>query len=302
MTFGSQVGDTDAQTMIDLCMDRGINFFDTSNNYNHGRSEQMLGRALRDRRDQVVLASKVFNRMGDGPQQRGLSRPAIVRAVEASLRRLQTDYLDIYYLHAPDYETPMEETMAAMNQLVQEGKIRFIGASNYASWQLCRLHWIADRQGTATVEISQPMYNLLARGIEQEFLPACAALGVSTVVYNPLAGGLLTGKHRRQAPARGTRFHQNEYYQQRYWHDANFDAVDVLAQVARRNNRSLVSVALNWLLHHTPTDCVILGASCVDQMRQNIDALDEGPLPPEVIAACDQVWGTLRGITPKYNR
>jgi aryl-alcohol dehydrogenase-like predicted oxidoreductase len=149
------------------------------------------------------------------------------------------------------------------------------------------------------------MYNLLARGIETEYLPMCGELGVSTVVYNPLAGGLLTGKHRPQAPLAGTRFELPQYarmYRDRYWHPAQFVAVDQLRAAAGAAGRSLVSLALNWLLHHTPADCVILGATGVEQLRDNLDALADGHLPDDLLAACDRVWEQLRGVTPKYNR
>lgn len=302
MTFGSQIDPGEARSMVDMSIERGIHFFDTANSYNAGKSEEILGAALKDRRDRVVLASKVFNKMGDGSDDRGLSRSAILKAVEGSLRRLQTDYLDIYYLHAPDYEIPLEETLGAMDQLVRSGKVRCIGASNYASWQLCQMHWIAHAHGWSGIPVSKPMYNLLARGIEQEFLPACAALDVSTIVYNPLAGGLLTGKHQPQQPIPGTRFENNPQYTTRYWHAATFAAVAELSQIARSADRTLTSVALNWLLHHTTTDCVILGASRLEHLAQNIQVCDEGPLPEAVVEACDQVWKKLRGASPTYNR
>lgn len=302
MTFGSQVDLSEAKAMVDTCLEKGINFLDTANAYNGGRSEDMLGTLLKGRRDQVVLASKVFNRMRDGPEDQGLSRNAIARAVDESLRRLQTEYLDIYYMHAPDYNVQLEETMEAMDELVRQGKIRYIGASNYASWQLCRLHSIAESAGLATVPVSQPMYNLIARGIEQEFLPACEELDVATIVYNPLAGGLLTGKHQRHTTIPGTRFDSNEQYQNRYWHDANFEAVDHLSEIARGSKRTLISLALNWLLHHSASDCLILGASCADQLVQNVNVCEDGPLSDDVVKACDEVWKTLRGVTPIYNR
>ena len=146
------------------------------------------------------------------------------------------------------------------------------------------------------------MYNLLARGIEQEYVPFCKTYGVSMIVYNPLAGGLLTGKQHREQPLEGTRFDKNQMYLDRYWHPAYFDAVDQLAESARNAGRSLVDFSLSWLLHHTATDCIILGASKVEQLEQNLDVFDKQPLPAEAIAVCDSVWRGLRGITPKYNR
>jgi aryl-alcohol dehydrogenase-like predicted oxidoreductase len=150
--------------------------------------------------------------------------------------------------------------------------------------------------------VTQPMYNLLARGIEQEYLPMCKRFGVSTCVYNPLAGGLLTGKQQIGAPISGTRFDSNQMYLDRYWHPAYFEAVDELKKVADAAGRSLVSLALNWLLHHTATDCVILGASRLEQLKQNMTAISEGALTADTLAACDRVWQKLRGVTPQYNR
>jgi aryl-alcohol dehydrogenase-like predicted oxidoreductase len=167
MTFGAQTDAATAGAMVDLCLERGINFFDTANLYNNGAAETILGQALRGRRDRVVLASKIAGKMGPAPDQSGLSRAAVIREVEASLRRLQTDYLDLCYLHWPDYAVPLEETLAAMSELVHAGKVRHLGVSNYASWQVCRLLWLAELNGLPAVGVAQPICNLLSRGIEQ---------------------------------------------------------------------------------------------------------------------------------------
>lgn len=302
MTFGGQTDQATADQMVAMCLDRGVNFFDTANSYNQGQSEVILGKALKGRRDRVVLASKVANKVGPGPDQVGLSAAAITRAIEESLRRLQTDYLDIYYLHHPDRTVPLEESLGAIDRLVREGKVRQIGASNYAAWQMCRMLWLADQKKFRPVGVTQPMYNLLARGIEQEFLPMCREFGITTVVYNPLAGGMLTGKQKFEAPLTGTRFDKNQSYLDRYWHEANFTALQELDQVAKKAGRSLVSLALNWVLHHSPANCVILGASRLAQLEENLDAIAEGALPAEAVAECDRLWGRLRGSSPKYNR
>jgi aryl-alcohol dehydrogenase-like predicted oxidoreductase len=302
MTFGSQTDGATAARMIGRCLDAGVNFFDTANVYNRGQSEILLGEALKGRRQQVVLASKVRGKMGDGPDRSGLSRAAILRAVDDSLRRLGTDYLDIYYLHQPDYDVPLEESLQALDELVRQGKVRYPASSNYSGWQVARMLWIAEQRGYLPAVITQPMYNLLARGIEQEYLPMAKEFGVSSVVYNPLAGGLLTGKQPREAPLAGTRFDKNQLYLGRYWHSACFDAVGELQQVAQRAGRSMVSLALNWLLHHTAADCLILGASRIEQLEDNLQAMNDGPLAGETVAACDAVWAKLRGVTPKYNR
>jgi len=303
MTFGKQVDERTASSMVDLCLERGINFIDTANVYTAGASETILGRILQGRREKVILATKVGNRVGDQPDEVGLSKQAIQRQIDASLRRLQTDYVDLYYLHQPDASTPLEETLTAVDQLVRAGKVRAVGASNYSAWQACRLRWIADASGYLPVTVMQPMYNLLARNIEAEFLPMCRALGLATVVYNPLAGGLLTGKHMaHQEPASGTRFDGNAVYRDRYWRSENFAAVDRLQTTARAENRSVISIALNWLLHHTPIDCVILGASSLDQLKANLDAAEQGPCSEEVLAACRDVWQSVRAISPIYHR
>jgi 1-deoxyxylulose-5-phosphate synthase len=302
MTFGGQTGEADALRMVDLCLDSGVNFFDTANVYNRGASETILGKALKGRRQRVVLASKVRGKMGDAPDQQGLSGAAISRAIEESLKRLQTDYLDLYYLHLPDYETPLEETLQAMQALVASGKVRHVACSNYAAWQMCQILWIAGKRGFPPVRVSQPMYNLLARGIEQEFLPFAKEFQIATVCYNPLAGGLLTGKHALAAPLQGSRFDGNRMYLDRYWHAQDFDAVEAVREIARRAGRSMVSVSLNWLLHHTAMTSVILGASRTEQLEENLAAVEQGPLDQETVAALDQVWERLRGVSPKYNR
>src|ERR1700675_893315 len=302
MTFGSQTDEDSATRMINLCNESGINFLDTANVYNKGASEEMLGRVMGSRRRNFVLASKVRNKMGDAPDLVGLSRPAILRAIDDSLRRLRTDYLDLYYLHLPDYSVPIEESLDAMNEVVKQGKVRYLASSNYSAWQMTEMCWIVERKGYQAPWVAQPMYNLIARGIEQEYLPMCKHFGVSNIVYNPLAGGLLTGKHKRDAPIPGTRFDKNKMYLDRYWHQADFDAVDQLSQIAQKAGRSLLSMSLNWLYHHTATDCIILGASRVEHLEQNLAALRDGPLAAETVQACDQVWAELRGPTPKYNR
>lgn len=302
MTFGAQTDESVAASMVDACLEAGINFVDTANKYNEGRSEEILGRILKGRRDRVILASKVFGKMGDASDQSGLSAAAIARAAEDSLRRLQTDHLDLYYLHQPDYGVPLQETLIAMDKLVRAGKIRYVAASNYAAWQVCQGLWIANSNDLAPLSVMQPMYNLLARGIEQEFLPMCKEFGLGTVVYNPLAGGLLTAKHRPAGPIAGTRFDGNQQYLDRYWKAGNFELVERLKAVAQQHGRSLVSVALNWILHHSPVDCLILGASQMEHLTQNLAAATEGPLAPEVVTACEDVWQTARGDTPVYNR
>ncbi|MEP6536985.1 MAG: aldo/keto reductase [Bryobacteraceae bacterium] len=302
MTFGGQADQAASTSMIDYCLENGVNFIDTANVYNEGKSEVLLGNALKGRRNRVILASKVRGPMGPGADEGGLSKKAILRAVEDSLKRLGTDHLDIYYLHRPDYDVPVQESLEAMDHLRRQGKIRFVASSNYSGWQVGQMYCISERQSYQPPRISQPMYNLLARGIEQEYLPMCKEYGVSTVVYNPLAGGLLTGKQHRETPVEGSRFDGNQMYLDRYWHPAYFDAVDKLKAIAAEAGRSMVSLSLNWLQHHTAADCIILGASTLEHLTNNLREMQDGPLAPETLKACDEVWQNLRGVTPNYNR
>ncbi len=302
MTFGGQTDEPTAARMIDICIDRGINFFDTANAYNKGQSEVILGNILKGRRNGLILASKVGMKTGEQPDASPLSRKSILANLDATLGRLQTEYLDVYYFHLPDYEAPLEESLEAMHQAVKAGKVRYAGTSNFAAWQVTRALWISETKGFPAPYVSQPMYNLLARGIEQEYIPCCQQLGVSMIVYNPLAGGLLTGKQNRERPLPGTRFDANQMYLDRYWHPAYFDAVDELQGIAQKAGRSVIDMALNWLLFHTAADCVILGASKIAQLEQNLDVFEKAPLDAETVAACDRVWQNLRGVTPKYNR
>jgi 1-deoxyxylulose-5-phosphate synthase len=302
MTFGKQTDQALSTRLVDQCIDAGINFFDTANAYSYGVAETILGNALKGRRDGVVLASKVGFQASGAPGDSGLKRETILKAIDLSLQRLQTDYLDLYYLHVPDWTTPIDESLAAMDQVLRAGKVRYLASSNYAGWQVVEMHWMSQQRGFQAPHISQPMYNLLARGIEQEYLAMCRRFEVSTVVYNPLAGGLLTGKHHAERPIPGTRFDANQLYLDRYWHPAYFEAVDELKAIAAAGGRTIVDMALNWVLHHTAADCAIIGASTEAQLAQNLEAMERGPLPADVVTACDGVWNRLRGITPKYNR
>ena len=304
MTFGSQVSEAGAARMVDYALDRGVNFFDTANVYNGGVSEEITGRVLGARRPRVVLATKVRGVMGKGDDSYGgLGRPAIRRAIDASLRRLGTDYIDVYYLHMPDRDAPIEDTLQEMDDLRQEGKIRWIGTSNYAAWQMAEMDSQMKRAGVTPPKVAQPMYNALARGIEQEYLAFTSRFRVSNVCYNPLAGGLLSGKQSFESgPIPGTRFDGNKMYLERFWHSAYFRAVDALKRVASGLGISLTELALRWVCNRPGVQSVILGASKQEHLVQNIDASQRDPLPGEVLEKCDDVWRELRGPTPQYNR
>lgn len=303
MTFGSQTDEATAVRIIDRCLDAGINFLDTANVYNQGQAETILGRALAGRRQKIVLATKVRGKMEHAPDETGLSRAAIHKALDSSLRRLKTDYVDIYYLHQPDYGVSVEETLAALDDVVRAGKVRYSAVSNYAAWQVCDIHSISQRSGFNPPYISQPMYNLLARAIEEEYLPFCKRFGVAVVPYNPLAGGLLTGKHASdRGPVAGTRFDGNRLYLDRYWHEDYFAAVEELKTVAHGAGKTLVELSFQWLLSQPLVDSIILGASRLEQLEENLKACKNGNLDATTLQRCDAVWKRLRGVTPKYNR
>jgi 1-deoxyxylulose-5-phosphate synthase len=303
MTFGSQVDKPAAQGMVAMCIANGVNFFDTANVYNQGASEEILGQVLGGQRKDVIVATKVRGRMQGPGEYEGLSKESIRVALEHSLRRLGTDYIDLYYLHQPDYNTPIEETLETMDALRREGKIRYAGASNYSAWQLCEMHWICEKNGWQPPLVAQPMYNLLARGIEQEYLSFTRRFDVANVCYNPLAGGLLSGKQsQEQGPLANTRFDGNAMYLNRYWHKQYFDAVEELRRIAKDAGFTLVQLAIAWLMQREGAGCIILGASRAEQLRENLAAMQATPLAPAAVEACDGVWNRLRGPLPVYNR
>ncbi len=305
MTFGGQVDGVTAAAMVARCRDAGVTMFDTANAYNAGVSEQLLGAAVAPFRDEVLIASKVFNPMGDGPDDRGLSRVAVDKALDATLRRLGTDHLDLYYLHAPDRHVPLEETLGAMADAVAAGKVRSVGMSNYAAWQLAEARCLTERNGWPPVHVSQPMYNLLSRRVEDEYAEFSERYQMHDIVYNPLAGGLLTGKHTDPGrPEPGSRFGSElgEMYRGRYWNAVQFEAVAALRDVAGQAGLTLVELAFRWLLSRPLVDAVLIGASRLDQLETNLAAADGPPLGSDVLAACDDVWARLRGAAPSYNR
>lgn len=288
MTFGRQADEAESRKIVDAAFAAGITHFDTANVYNAGLSEEILGRCLRGRSG-FSVASKVGSKTSD-PNE-GLRRDHVLRSCDASLKRLGLERIDLFYMHQPDYGTPIEETLGAMESLVKSGKVAKVGASNYAAWQLMQM--------LETVSVVQPMYNLLAREIERELLPMCRTFGLDVLVYNPLAGGLLTGKHLPGAPAPGTRFDGNELYRKRYWNEAMFRAVAELRQVASEGGRSLLQLALQWAKAQGVG--MLLGATSARQLEEAAAAI-EGTLDPAALQACDEVYARLQGPIPKYNR
>lgn len=300
MTFGSRVDDADARWMVDACLAMGVTHFDTANTYNAGDSERMLARTLAGRRDEVTIATKVRQPVGDEPG--GLRPEQIARAIDASLERLATDHVELYYLHQPDDDVPISETLGAMAALVEAGKVGAIAVSNYAAWQVADIHALGERHGWPRVHVAQQMYNLIARGLDDEYAAFAVDHDMVTVAYNPLAGGLLAGRYRfDDRPPPGTRF-TAPGYRQRYWSQRQFDAVAALARVAADAGMTLPQLALRWMRSRPIVDVVLIGASTREQLQENLQAVHQEPLSDEVMAACDGVWDELKGPVPRYNR
>ena len=287
-TFGRTCDAARTASILDAALDEGINTVDTSDSYSAGQSEEYIGRAIAPRRDDWVVMTKFASPMGEGPHTKGASRGYIRKAVDASLRRLGTDYIDVYQVHRPDENTPIEETMAALHDLVTEGKVRYIGCSNYASWQVARSNEIATRYGWTPFVSSQPAYNLLNRGIEAEHVPACLEYGVGLIPYSPLAGGFLTGKYRRgEGAPEGTRY-AGSPMADRMLNDRNFDRLDALEGFARDRAITMTQLAIGWLAAQPVTSTVIIGATNPEQVRENATCADVH-LSADDLAALDQI-------------
>jgi aryl-alcohol dehydrogenase (NADP+) len=285
MTFGLQCDEPASVSILDRAAEGGIDFIDSSDVYplggdltTVGRTEEILGRWLHGRRDRFVLATKCFGRTGPSPIDGGNSRRHIFAAIEASLRRLQTDYIDLYQLHGFDTATPIDETLGALDDLVHQGKVRYIGCSNFLTYQLVRAIGRSETLGLARFDSVQPRYNLLFRQVERELLPFCGEEGVGVIPYNPIAGGLLSGKHRRDdSPAKGGRFtlgSAGRMYQGRYWHEREFDTVERLLAIANEAGVSLVTLSVAWVLANEAITAPIVGASNPDQLAASLDAAE----------------------------
>lgn len=288
MMFGGPTGEEESIRIIHRALDLGINFVDTANMYAGGESERITGKALQGKRDQVVLATKVRYPVGEGPNDGGLSRYHILNAVEASLRRLGTDHVDLYYLHLPDYDTPLEESLSAMDDLVRAGKVRYIGCSNFYAWQICKGLWLSDRRGLASFACVQPLYNIVNRDAEVEILPLCREEGLGVVTYSPLARGVLSGKYLPgggvpdgSRAARGDkRLHETELREE------NFAVAARLKALAEAKGCKLTQLALAWVLANPIVTCPILGPRTMEQLEDNIGCL-EVTITPEDEAAID---------------
>ena len=302
MVFGHQTDKAEAFAIMDAAADAGVTFFDTSDAYPIGTAavaitEEIVGEWLAQRpRDSIVLATKCFFSMGSDPNAGGLSRLHILQAVDASLRRLRTDYIDLYQTHAPDPATPIEETMQALDDLVRWGKVRYVGASNYAAWQLAGSLLASDRSGVGRYQCLQPRYNLLHREIEQDLLPLCRQEGLGVIPYNPLAGGFLTGKYASPADLRpGTRFTlcgTAKMYQDRYWDDPHFREVHRLQAYFAERNIALTHAAIAWVLAQDGITSAIVGASRRAQIEESLQAVALR-LSEDDLAFCDAAWYNL---------
>jgi aryl-alcohol dehydrogenase (NADP+) len=305
MTFGFQCDEETSFAVLNRAFDSGIRFIDSADVYplggsleTVGRTEEILGRWMREckNRDSVILATKCAGAMGPGPNDVGLSRFHIQRAIEESLRRLGTDTIDLYQVHSFDPRTPIEETLRALEDIVRSGKVRYIGCSNYPGWRLAQAISTSERLGIARYDSVQPRYNLLYREIETELLPLCRSEGLGVVVYNPMAGGFLSGKYKKgDDPWEGSRFllgTAGRRYQQRYWHDAHFDAVDRFREEVTARGQTPASVAIAWVLAQPGITSAIVGASSADQLTASLDAVDI-EFDDELRKICDEVWWAI---------
>jgi aryl-alcohol dehydrogenase-like predicted oxidoreductase len=270
--FGGRTDEARSIDVIHRALDTGVTTIDTADIYSRGRSEEIIGKALQGRRHEAQVLTKVGNSMGDGPHDRGSSCKHIVEGCEGSLRRLQTDYIDLFQIHSWDGDPPVEETMRALDGLVQAGKVRYAGCSNYTAWQLAWSLWASDKRGYVPFVSVQPHFNMFERGPVKELLPACAAFGVGVIPFFPLASGLLTGKYRAGQPVpEGTRFHNNERLQQQLT-DEKLGKVAKLEAIAQRNGKTTVQLAIAWLLAHHTVSTVIAGATRPEQIDENAGA------------------------------
>jgi aryl-alcohol dehydrogenase (NADP+) len=283
MTFGSQADEKEACAILDAAAEGGVNFIDTADVYplgvahaHKGETERIVGRWLQGKRERFILATKCGSPMGPLPWQGGTSRKHILDAIDASLKRLGTDYVDLYQLHRDDESTPLDETLEALDTVVRSGRARYVGVSNFTAWRLARMLGRAEAQRLFRPVTVQPRYNLLFRQFERDLFPLCRAENLATLCYNPLAGGLLTGKHRDlAAPDAGGRFGAGkaaQMYKDRYWHEREFEAVARIVAIAREAGLSPVTLAVAWVLAQAGVTCAIVGASRAAQLADSLAA------------------------------
>lgn len=309
MTFANQADEKASFAIMGRAADAGVNFIDTADCYpvpplpeTCGRTEEIIGKWLVGKRDRFVLATKCRIATGTGPNDQGLSRRHILRSVEDSLRRLKTDYIDLYQAHSPDPETPLEESLRAFDDLVHQGKVRYVGCSNYPGWLIALGLGISARHGLARFDCVQPRYNLLFRDVEAEVLPLCRDQGLGVIAYNPLAGGFLTGKYSslEDVPT-GTRFglgKTGELYRERYWHRAQLEAVQHLKKHFDARGVSLIRAAVAWVLQQAGITSAIVGASRAEQLDESLSAVNL-TLDAQDLEVCNLAWYSLpRPVQP----
>jgi aryl-alcohol dehydrogenase-like predicted oxidoreductase len=304
MTYGTQVSETLGIKLIQAALDAGINFFDTADRY--PGSEEIIGKAVKGRRNFAFIATKVGSPAGRGltsdidPNEQGLSRKHIMQQVEGSLKRLNCDFIDLLFCHFPDYEVPIEDTLNTLNDLVHQGKVRYIGCSNFTAWQLCKTLGISERYNLARFQCIESPYNLLTRDIEWELIGLCESEKVGLCVYNPLAGEMLTGRHAFGKPPAEGRFTMGDIgqrYMERYWSKVNFKAVERFQKLAKEHGCTLPQFAMAWILHNPTITSVLSGLITTEQLKENVTAADI-KLTDEEIKVCDEVWATFR--PPRY--
>lgn len=301
MNFGKRTTEAESKAILKRALELGILHIDTANAYGEGISETIVGQALRGEREKVTIATKCgFGRVAGKPE--GLSKARIHEAIEQSLTRLGTDWVDVYYLHVPDHGTPIDETLDAIAELLEQKKILAWGVSNYAAWQVLEMMQKADARKMPRPIIAQQLYNVLLRQLDVEYLPFAREYAMHTTVYNPLAGGLLSGKHSRDGSTqRGSRFDKNRLYQGRYFTDAMFDRVDALADLARAENMSLLDLSYAWLAGAPGVDSILLGPASVKQLEEGVAACERG-LSPEVRGLVDALYRMWLGTDTYYVR
>jgi aryl-alcohol dehydrogenase-like predicted oxidoreductase len=310
MTFGYQCDENTSFDILNKAADLGVDFIDTADVYpvppsieTAGRTEEIVGRWLQGQRDRFVLATKCRMKVGPGPNDEGLSRRHILKAVEDSLFRLRTDYIDLYQPHSFDPDTPLDETLCALDDLVRQGKVRYLGCSNFAAWQVAVALGISAKEGWSRFDCVQPRYNLLYREIEAELLPLCRNQGIGVIPYNPLAGGFLTGKYHsvEAAPPENTRFalgKTGDLYRDRYWQQAQLEVVRELQTFCEKRNKPLVQVAIAWILAQPGITSAIVGASKPEQLVSSIAGADL-KLDQEEKEVLERAWYRLpRPMTP----
>jgi aryl-alcohol dehydrogenase-like predicted oxidoreductase len=307
MTFGLQCDVAQSRAILDAAASGGIDFIDTANVYplggnreTVGRTEEIVGDWLKGKRQQFILATKCVGVMGPKPWEQGMSRKHVLDAIDASLRRLGTDYVDIYQLHGYDALTPIDEALEALDTIVRTGKARYVGVSNWLAHRVARALGRSEVKNITRIGSVQPRYNLLFRAFERDLLPLCEEEGIAVIPYNPLAGGLLTGKHNRgSSPPQGTRFTLGtaaKRYQARYWNEREFETIEALRALGNEAGMSMATMAISWIVSNSAITAPIIGASRPEQLADSLAAAEQGPLPSDLKARLDELTLGWRAV------